>query len=231
MSNWDRKLHPTYAITEEYRCYAHSILREKIIDKVSKINQINVQNDLKRMKKIAHDKYDWFLKRVKKMQKDTEVGENVANSIKRSIIVHCRESIDTFIYNIVENNCKHYESKTYLQRAFDDAFDKQTGSAEKAMDFVYNQADMMTNAYFQEMQRIQENLLTKKQHKLKNHTLIEHERNEINDIIKSISSRLDELKIAYKNANKSLTAVDVFKCLQGKPIHLAKDWDDCLINQ
>ena len=231
MTNWDTKNYPKYAITEEYRCYAHGLLRMAIIKKVLSINEKNIKNNLARIKKIAKRKYDWFCKRVKTIQEDTEVGENVAKSIKSGIIVYCKESIDTFIYNTIENNCKHYESKIFLRRSFNDAFGKDDGSAGKAMKFIFNQADMIKKALKTEMRQISRNLLTKKQHKLKNCTLIEFERNEINNIVESMTNNLDQLDKECKNRNKSLTTIDVFKYLHGKPIHFAKDWDDCVIDQ
>ena len=260
MTNWDRKNFLKFAITEEFRCEAHGILKEHITSKLVNIHLNIINTDLARIDTIAHKKYDWFNKRVKTIQKDTEIGENIAKSIKSAIQVFCKEKIDSFIYNTIENNTKHYESSIFLQNAFEDAFNKKTGNATKAMNFIDNQALMMENAYKDEMDQIKIDLLNRKQFKLKNNTLLEYERIRVNNIIKSLNKRLDkvntsilaidknkinsninnknntkdEIKDESKDENKeksdNVTTDQIYKYLQGNPIHFPNDWDYSEIN-
>ena len=234
MNLWDQAHYKQLKISEEYRCEAHMLLRREIISKVVKLHLKKIKRDVERIEKIQKERYSWFEESVQTIRDDIGVAKYVCEQLQMDIELSVKGEIDSFVYNAIESNCKYQESKVFLQNTFNEAFDKRTGTAQKAMTFINNQASMMKNAFDSQVMTVKNNLLN-------DMTLRDHKTQWIQSAIAKICQFLDEMdensgkdaenKDEDDNNEETFTAINVRKFLIDRGIQIRIQWFGLLITK
>ena len=193
MNLWDKENYTILKISEEYRCHAHGLLKQEIIKKVATMHSQKIKSDIKRIEEIRVEKFEAFQICVQTTSKDIDIARTVSKQLVSEIAFTTNGDIDSFIYNTIESNCRDQESKIFLKKAFDKAFDKRTGDAQQAMEFINYQARMMKKAYDEQLENLKENMLIKPQLSLKNKTFREHTQQSIQNKVNELCSLLDTM--------------------------------------
>ena len=217
-----------FKLTADYRCQVHLSLKAMLLKELVKKHISKRDSNTEQIINNSYDNFDDFKKRVYKVQNDAESAKYVAKKLIEAIDLQIEQSVDDFVTKQVNELCNYTDAKVFLQRAFEDAFDKENGTAETASNFIDNQEQILTNWCRKQILKVKENMSEISSRNLDNKTLMEYERDILDDTVNKIKKRINYINFEER---KEWTTCNIREKLNGNGISIVRQWDELKLNR